>query len=287
MNANINPRDTPANAGRWAASLSLEFAERAGRTVLASRAHRGPLQIQKLFYPEDDGSCHAYILHPPGGVVGGDLLEITATAHCGARALITTPAAGKFYRSGGATAAQHVTLRAHHGAMLEWLPQETVFFDGARVATQVRVDLDGDAQFMGWDIACLGRPASNERFTHGAIRQRFELWREQRPLYLERAAYDATEPVMQSAWGLAGQCVTATLVCTTGNTAPALEPLREQCAPLAIEGAFAATQLRDVLVCRYLGPHTHEARACLQRAWEVLRPELLNKAACTPRIWNT
>lgn len=255
--------------------------------MLESRAHRGPLQVQKLFYPETDGSCHAYVLHPPGGVVGGDLLEITATAQRGARALITTPAAGKFYRSGGATATQRISLRAHGNAMLEWLPQETVFFDGARVATALRVDLEDDARFIGWDIACLGRPASGERYTHGAIRQRFEVWRAQRPLYIERALYDASEPVMQAAWGLAGQGVTATLVCTTASDMPALEPLREQCAPLAVEGAFAVTQLRDVLVCRYLGPHTHEARACLQRAWEILRPMLLGKAAISPRIWNT
>lgn len=274
-------------AARWEAALALEFAPRAARTVLTRRAHRGPLQIQRVFHPEADGTCHAYALHPPGGVVGGDELNIDVTAHPGANCLLTTPAAGKFYRSGGATARQTITLRAHGDAKLEWLPQETLFFDGARVTSNLRIDLDADARFIGWDIACLGRPASGERFTHGAIRQHIELWRAGRPLYLERAAYAADAPVMRAAWGLAGQCVTGTLLCTTTSELPALEPLREQCAPLAIEGAFAATQLRGVLACRYLGPHTHEARACLQRAWELLRPALLGKAACAPRIWNT
>jgi urease accessory protein len=119
------------------------------------------------------------------------------------------------------------------------------------------------------------------------VRQRFELWRAQRPLYIERAAYEATDPVMQAAWGLAGRCVTGTLVSATGDDTAALEPLREQCTPLARAGAFAATRLRGALVCRYLGPHTHEARACLQRAWEMLRPALLGKPTCAPRIWNT
>lgn len=274
-------------AARWQAALTLDFAPRAQRTALVRREHRGPLQIQRAFYPEADGTCHAYVLHPPGGVVGGDELAIDITAHDGARCLVTTPAAGKFYRSSGATALQTIALRAHGDARLEWLPQETLVFDGARVAARIHVDLDAHARFIGWDIACLGRPASRERFTFGAIRQRIELWRAGRPLYLERAAYDADEPVMQAAWGLAGQCVTGTLLCTTAGESPALEPLREQCAPLATEGAFAATQLRGVVVCRYLGPHTHEARACLERAWELLRPALLNKAACAPRIWST
>lgn len=285
MTANAEVLTT--SASRWEAALALEFAPRAQRTALVRREHRGPLHIQRAFYPEADGTCHAYVLHPPGGVVGGDVLQIDITAHRGARCLVTTPAAGKFYRSGGATAMQTVALRARGDAMLEWLPQETVFFDGARVATTLRVDLENNARFIGWDMACLGRPASGERYTRGAIRQRFEIWREHRPLYLERAAYDANEAVMQAAWGLAGHCVTATLVCTSTDEAIALEPLREQCAPLAIEGAFAVSQLRDVLVCRYLGPHMHEARACLQRAWELLRPAVLNKAACAPRIWST
>jgi urease accessory protein len=276
-----------AHAAGWSASLRLEFAERAQRTTLVRREHRGPLQVQRPFHPETDGTCHAYLLHPPGGVVGGDALEITIDAQPGARCLITTPASGKFYRSGGATARQTVTLRVRDGATLEWLPQETLYFDGARVDSSIHIELDADANFIGWDIACLGRPASGERYTRGAIRQRIALRRDGRPLLLEHAAYDANAPVMQAAWGLAGQCVTGTLVCTTRDDAPALEPLREQCVPLAHDGAFAASQLRSVLVCRYLGPHTHEARACLERAWEMLRPTTLGKPACAPRIWST
>jgi urease accessory protein len=270
----------------WHARLCLEFAARGARTALVRRAHSGPLQVQRTFAPEADGTCHAYVLHPPGGVVGGDALEIDVTVRAGARSLITTPASGKFYRSGGAVATQHIGLRAEAGALLEWLPQDTIVFNGARVESRTRVDLSGDARFIGWDVVCLGRPASGETFTSGRLRQRIELWRDGVPLYLERADYDARAPVMSAAWGMAGQCVTGTLLATGGDAA-LLDAVRAACAPLSGAGAFAATLLRDNLVCRYLGPHAHEARRCLQRAWEVARPAVMNKPACAPRIWST
>ncbi len=276
----------PAIASGWAAFLQLSFAVRAGRTVIDARTHFGPLNVQRPFHPEADGTCHTYLLHPPGGVVGGDQLEIKAGVNSAARALITTPASGKFYRSGGATARQQIALRADDGAELEWLPQETIVFSGARVDSRTRIELTGNARFIGWDVVCLGRPASGERFENGRVRQCIELWRDGTPLYIERADYDATAPVMNAAWGLAGQCVSGTLLATQADVAM-LEAVRASCATLTIEGAIAATLLRDTLVCRYLGPHAHEARQALQRAWEIARPAVLGKPACVPRIWST
>ncbi len=277
---------TPAGASGWRAALRLDYSVRAERTVIGARSHVGPLSVQRPFYPESDGTCHTYLLHPPGGVVGGDVLEIDITMQRGARSLITTPASGKFYRSGGAVAAQHIALRAEPGTCLEWLPQETLVFCGARVESNTRIELRGDARFIGWDILCLGRPASAESFRTGRVRQRIELWHDTTPLYLERADYDAGAIVMRSAWGLASQCVTATMLSTHGS-AQTLDAVRGACTPLANPGAFAATLLRDVLVCRYLGPHAHTARRCLERAWEIVRPALMTKAACAPRIWST
>ena len=87
-----------AGPAGWVARLALRFEQRAGRTVLAHRSHEGPLAVQKPFYPEGD-VCHVYLLHPPGGVVGGDRLTIEIEVASDAHAVITTPAAGKFYRS--------------------------------------------------------------------------------------------------------------------------------------------------------------------------------------------
>src|SRR5262245_14402851 len=117
-----------ASAG-WLASLDLEFARSGSRTVLARRSHVGPLIVQRPFYPEGD-VCHVYLVHPPGGVVGGDTLELRARVHDGAHALITTPAATKFYRSEGRMARQVQDI-ALDAAIFEWLPQETILFADA------------------------------------------------------------------------------------------------------------------------------------------------------------
>ena len=83
----------------WKAKLYLKFIEENNKTVLKNLLHQGPLQVQKAFYPDASGACHVYILHPPGGVVGGDSFDVKIEVAPNAKVLVTTPAAGKFYRS--------------------------------------------------------------------------------------------------------------------------------------------------------------------------------------------
>ena len=120
-----------------------------------------------------------YLVHPPGGVVGGDELRIDVQVDAGAHALITTPAATKFYRCDGRHSSQTQELRAA-GATLEWLPQENIFYRGADVRTATRVHVDADSRFIGWEINCLGLPARGEHFDAGALRLDLELWRTRR-----------------------------------------------------------------------------------------------------------
>lgn len=277
---------SPSPAQGWQARLELGFRPGPGRTLLAHRRHEGPLQVQRPFYPEADGTCHIAVLHPPGGVVGGDGLTLDAGLAAGSRALLTTPAAGKFYRSAGPTARQTHTLRVATGAVLEWLPQETIVYQGARARTLTRVELAGTAGFLGWEITCLGRPAAGERFTAGAWDQGFELWRDGQPVYLERGLYEGGAAILDAPWGLGGRPVTATLVCAgaaPGSAAALVEALG---APAADE-LLGASALDGALVCRYLGPSAARARAALLRAWAVLRPALQGKPACPPRFWFT
>lgn len=256
--------------------------------MLTRRTHHGPLQVQKPFYPEADGTCHVYLLHPPGGVVGGDALRIELALQPGAQALITTPAATKFYRSHERYAAQTLRAQVAEGATLEWLPQETLVFNDAWARSSTRVELAHDARFLGWEIVCLGRPVNHETFTRGAWQQRLEVWRDDAPLFIDRSEILGNAPVLTQQWGWAGYSVSGVLVCTTLDLPrELLEKLREACAARQHDGVFAATLLRGVLVCRYLGHHAQHARTCLQRAWEILRPALLGKSACAPRIWNT
>src|SRR6185436_819073 len=99
------------------------------------------------------------LLHPPGGLVGGDELSIDVEVDAGAHALVTTPAAGKVYRTNGATARQTQRLRVAEGGTLEWLPQEAILYDGARATLETRVELARDARFLGIDAVCFGLPA--------------------------------------------------------------------------------------------------------------------------------
>lgn len=270
----------------WQARLRLGFERRGVRSVCHERRHFGPLRVQRPFYPEGEEVCHMYVLHPPGGVVGGDELDIDIEVGSAAAVLLTTPAAGKFYRSDGRLARQHQTLRVAAGAYLEWLPQETIVFDGAGAAMTTRVDLRGDARFMGWEILCLGRPGAGEGFGLGTVSQAWEIRRDGMPLLMERAVYDRDGLAQDAAWGLAGQPVCGSLVCV-GDYAESIDDIRAATAALQLEGLFSVTQLAEALLCRYLGPHSEEARHCFARTWEILRPLALQRPACAPRIWAT
>jgi urease accessory protein len=284
----IPPAPSPRHgaAGGWSANLSLGFSARGARTVLAHRRHSGPLQVQRAFYPDGERACHVYILHPPGGVVGGDSLAIHARVERGAHALLTTPAAGKLYRSDGAEAMLSQELDVADGAWLEWLPQETIAFDGAHAASTTRVELSGNAGFIGWEILCLGRPAAGEAYTRGAFTQRFGIRRDGAPLWWERNALAGGAPALNAPWGLAGRSVVATLV-AVGRAPRALAGLRDLLNGDREGGEFSVSQLREVLVCRYLGDSAEQARAGFTAAWRLLRPALWEVEATPPRIWAT
>ncbi|MCB1921701.1 MAG: urease accessory protein UreD [Candidatus Competibacteraceae bacterium] len=288
---------SPSTTG-WRASLRLGFQRCSSRTVLGQCAHQGPLRVQRPFYPEGSEVCHVAILHPPGGVVGGDELQVDAQIETGAHALLTTPAAGKFYRSAGPLARQIQQLTVAAGSALEWLPQENIVYSGAQVHTLTQVELHGDARFLGWEILCLGRPAADETFTTGKCRQTLELWRDGEPLYLEQANYTGGDSALNAAWGLQGQPVSATLLCTPAKTSIPPAGKGWSGGSDAIRAAWkghrlldnervAVTQLDGVLIGRYLGPSTSRARRFFTLAWELLRPLLFNRPPCPPRFWNT
>lgn len=270
-------------AGGWQARLELGFAPVAARTALVHSAHRGPLRVQRPFHPEADGSCHVYLLHPPGGVVGGDGLALDVQLAPGARALLTTPSASRFYRSAGARALQRQVLRIGAGARLDWLPQETIVFDGARLASTTRLELAGDAAACAWEIVCLGRPAAGEGWTHGEARFGFELWRDGRPLLLEHTPCRPGSALARAAWGLGGHVTFATLV-ATGACSERLARLR---AALGSADRLGLTHCDDLLVARYRGPDAAEARRLFTAIWRDWRTAAGGEAPAPPRVWAT
>ncbi|HEY0680772.1 MAG TPA: urease accessory protein UreD [Steroidobacter sp.] len=264
------------SAQGWRAQLQLTFAGRAGRTCLTERQHHGPLLVQRPFYPEGN-VCHAYIVHPPGGVVGGDELTLQVHLRDAAHALLTTPAAAKFYRSDGRTARQEQILRANDSA-LEWLPQESIFYPQAKVRSTTRIELTSGAKFIGWEIACLGLPARKQPFDAGELHLHLELWADHAPLLIDRLRI-----CPEGRWGLDGHEAIGTMLAY-----PATRPMVDAVRELEQAGVEMGVTLVDkVLVCRALAAQGEPIKRAFIERWQTLRPQLLDRPAVPPRIWAT
>lgn len=270
----------------WSAQLHLEFARRAGRTRLDRNQHSGPLRVQRLFHPEVSGKAHCYLLHPPGGVVLGDELSINAALHSGA-ALLTTPSAGRFYSVGdhAERQCQRVHLEVHKG-LLEWLPQETILFNGSNARLETRIDLDAGASLAFWDVVVLGRPACGEGFTRGQLEQRLDLRRGGRPLLSERLALTAGDRLSASRIGLHGAStlgialfsdlldegdVDAWLAAHNGDDA----------------GPFSVTERAGLLIARYRGNDAYRCRQGFAALWSATSRARDGVTPEIPRIWHT
>ena len=268
----------------WIANLSLGFSGRSDKTILAHREHSGPLVVQKPFYPEGN-VCHVYILHPPGGIVGGDEIHLSVTIDNQGHALITTPAAAKFYRSDGRIAVLNQRFNIADSSVLEWMPQETILFSGSMARMKTRVDLENAAKFIGWEIVCAGRPACGEIFSHGEVQQHFELWRNHEPLVIDRARFQGGSELLQAAWGMRGFTTTATMLATNCNN-ELLEYVRSNL--IVVENSLLSlTLIDDVLIVRALANQAETVRRHFIAIWQLLRPKLLLKQSSVPRIWAT
>ncbi|MGO4468553.1 urease accessory protein UreD [Pseudoduganella sp. RAF53_2] len=265
----------------WHARLALGFTHAHGATRLTRREHHGPLRVQKPLYPEDQQVCHAIVVHPPGGVVGGDHLDIAVQAAAGTHAVLTTPGAAKWYRANGKVSRQQVSLHAAGRAAIEWLPQEAIFYDETIAELEHDVELNADASYIGCDIICLGRRASGERFRSGRVAQRCRIRRGGKLLWWEQGVI--TPEALRSRFGLRGQSVCATMLAVGASLSiSALQEVR------AIGGPhFGASLLRNLLVVRHIGDDSEAARALMLDAWRVLRPHVMQRAATPLRSWHT
>ena len=277
--------ELPFDVTCWRAELALDYERRGARTVLAARRHDGPLVVQKPLYPEGEEVCHGIVVHPPGGIVGGDSLAVSVGLGENAHTLLTTPGAGKWYRSAGSWAHQTLDFRVADGACLEWLPQETIFFDGALAGLKSTVRLVRGAHYIGWELVCLGRAGSGERFMHGTCSLHTTLLREDKPIWLERGQITADGMLARSKAGLGGRTVCGTMVATIDNVD---RELLEGCRSVsATEGDTSVTCLPGLLVARYLGDSSEAAKQYFIAIWAQLRPAINGRAAVEPRIWRT
>jgi urease accessory protein len=271
------------------AKLSLKFAEIDGTTRLVDRNHFGPLLVQKPLYPEGREVCHVVIIHPPGGVVGGDHLEISADIGANANTQITTPGASKWYKANGRISQQKIRINVNKGGSLEWLPQETIFYNNSNVDIDHRITLEKDAVYVGCEILCFGRTAFGETFNGGKIKQRTSIHRDGKMIWLEQIHLLGESNTMRDPLALSGKTVCASLL-LTGKTIP--QPLidlaREEIGKITGDTDQAGiSQLKSVTVARYLGNSSEVARQVMLRVWSLFRPEMLGRSEIVPRMWNT
>jgi urease accessory protein len=274
----------------WHASLQLDYRLEAQRTVVR-HVHDGPLRILQSLYPEGDAVCHNVLVHPPGGLVGGDTLELRVTAEAGAHGLITTPGATRFYRSDGEVAVQRSALTLAAGSRLEWLPLEAIAYNDCRAENHLTLQLEPGAEMIGWDVTALGLPLANLPFARGSFLQRIEV----PGVWLERGLVRADDArLMDGALGLAGQRCMASLFFVAGS---ALTRERRQAALDAARDVIAAHPLREmagvtspcaqVVVVRVLAPVVEPAMDLLRQLWAAWRAHFWQLTAPPPRIWST
>jgi urease accessory protein len=273
----------------WNATLSLDYTLQAGKT-LAHFRHDGPLRILQSLYPEGDAICHNVLVHPPGGLVGGDTLDITVTGAAGSHGLITTPGATRFYRSLGETALQRTRIDLASGARAEWLPMEALCYSGCLAENHLTLNLAPGAELMGWDVTALGLPGAGQPFTAGSFCQHIEL----PGVWLERARLSAQDLLLlDSPLGMAGQRCLATLFFASGSKLDrgrrerALEVARDCLQGHALEATAGATSPDpQVVVVRVLAPLVEPAMGLLKQVWKTWRQHLWDQAAPSPRIWS-
>ena len=273
----------------WHASLQLDYTLEGTRTV-ARHAHNGPLRILQSLYPEGDAGCHNVLVHPPGGLVGGDTLDITATVGPGAHGLVTTPGATRFYRSTGELALQRTHLTLAEGARLEWLPLEALCYNACNAENHLTLNLAPGAECMGWDVTALGLPHAGQPFETGRFVQHIEA----PGLWLERGVIDAADHrLLESPLGLAGHRCIASLFFVVGTPLErarrdtALDAARAVMDAHALKASAGATSPNgQVLVVRALAPQVEPAMQLLQQVRAAWRAALWQLCAEPPRIWS-
>lgn len=274
----------------WQAKLDLNYCVEADRTV-ARHTHIGPLRILQSLYPEGDTVCHNVLVHPPGGLVGGDTLDLNIQVSNGAHGLLTTPGATRFYRSDGELAVQRTQITLAENARFEWLPMEAICYSGCLAENRLSMSLANGAEILGWDITALGLPAADKPFDKGCFSQHVEL----PGVWLERARIKAADALlMNSPLGLGGNCCLATLFFASGTALnrnqiqSALDRARAviDAHPLAAM-AGATSPDKKVIVVRALAPVVEPAMDLLRQVRTAWRQHFWAIGPSAPRVWST
>jgi urease accessory protein len=275
----------------WSARLKLAFARRDGRTELVQREHLGPLRLLKPLYPEGDANCHAVIVHPPGGMVAGDELTTEVRVDGEAHGLVTTPGAQKWYRSANKGARARTTLTLDAASALEWLPQESIVFDGTVARQDLTIRLTSESKLFAWEMVCFGRSAREERFRQGCFRQTIAIERDGAPLWQEHTRLDGGDALLHSPIGWGGHTVTATAwfarsaATARSNDEGLLAAIRETISTESL--AAASNPAPGFFVVKAMGDDAESVRELLISVWSRIRFDVFGLPPQRPRIWST
>lgn len=292
LQLNVDSPHSYSEKRAWLASIQLQFADKQTRTVLKDMQFLGPLRVQRSFYPEQ-GRNHTYLLHPPGGMVSGDKIQISAELECGAKVLMTTPSAGKVYGADtlNLPQRQNVSLHVQAGAELEWLPQENIVFDGANAVLETQIDLASTSKLIAWDMVSFGRPHGEHWFRKGALEQLLTIRIDGNLVLHEAFRTDPELEVLSSPIGLAGYVHMGNMFIVAPEENAQykdwIEQLRESMPKPSASLRIAVTERRGVMIVRALCDDIEKLRNTFIQIWERLRPLVLNTEAVAPRIWST
>ena len=285
---------------QWLASLALQLSHSRYGTQLTKTKRCGPLTIQKAFYPEGRDCAHLYLLHPPAGIVSGDELRINIDVQQNAHALITTPGANRFYRArtdlsiGDPKQTQITKISLGADAKCEHFPLETLVYNQANGVNNVEVRVHDSSVYCGWDITCLGLPSSNEEFTAGRFTQLNTLYCDDILIYHDKVTIEPQRDIQHHAAGLAGNPVFGTFLAyapiskvSHEQRTQLIEQLRAVVEENAASSLVSITDIRQLLVMRYLGQQAHQCKSLFIELWKLIRPLYAEKQGVQPRIWFT
>ncbi|GIU32641.1 urease accessory protein UreD [Shewanella schlegeliana] len=294
----------PESDAGWRAELRLKYGIKREKTRLLERHQIGPLTVQKTFFPEG-AACHTYLLHPPGGVVGGDQLSFTVDVEEQAHALLTTPGATKFYRSNAEQAWQSQQLSVAASGLLEWLPMENIFFPGANCKLLTQVNLTANARFIGWEMQCFGRPQLGEEFNYGQVLGQTFICRDNKVLLTESLRVQDQFQFKQAA-AMRNFAMTGSLYITPVDRElidKVNQVIDKQQARFATEIVLGSSELgsssmssamtlnspaeNSLLVVRALGHQTEPMMASFVQIWRCVRQHWFGQLPDVPRIWST
>ncbi len=272
----------------WQGIINLVYEYQHQETKVTSIFSQVPFKIQNSFYPEGKSICHSVILHTAGGIAGDDILSQNIHLSPQAQVLITTPAATKIYRCQEKKAIQDIKIHLDHNSYLEYLPQEAIVFNQANFEQKMCIDLAENASYLGWEIVRFGRSARGEIFNQGKWLNYLEIYRENKPVWLDRQCFFGESNLFYSLNGLRGNPVIASLVyIVSGNLEDDISTLRHLLREKYGNNlCLGITALQEGLLCRYWGDSVSQAKEYFIFIWQFLREKRGFDRNFKPRVWQ-